>query len=189
MKMMTFFLSNGLLIAAALAGCSSDQVKKPVAEIKTLPQYHVVYVEYKGDFENNPEIYDIQLEKLLSWAVPAGLWDFPDKTKLIVIYPDDPYSTPKSEQRMLMAITVPQNVSIPSKIEEMTIPGGKYAVGNFIISSEEFSHSWEYMYSDFIPGSGYVPADGLSFEKKMNDSDTHPEKKHIVEICIPVEKK
>ena len=189
MKNMIFFSIKILLIMTIMPGCSNYQIKKPVAEIKKLPSYYVAYVEYKGNFENNPEIYDIQLEKLLKWAVPAGLWYFPDKTKLIIIYPDDPYSTPKDEQRMLMAITVPQNIIIPSQFKQMTIPGGKYAVGNFTISHDEFGHSWEYMYNDYIPGSGYIPADGLSFEIKGNDSDTHPEKKHIVNICIPVIKK
>lgn len=189
MMMMKLFPLSSLIIAGALAGCGSDQIRKPAVSVKKLPPCLVAYVEYKGDFENTPEIYDVQLDKLLAWAIPAGLWDFPGKTKLIVIYPDDPHSTPKSEQRMFMAISVPQNTAVPSKFKTMTIPGGEYAVGKFEISSEEFGRSWGYMYSEFIPSSGYYPAQGMSFENKLNDSDTHPARKHIVEICIPVIKK
>ena len=186
--MMRFFPLHSFIIAAALGGCSHGMMEEHTAEIKTLNPCRVAYVEYRGDFENNPEIYDVQLDKLLKWAIPAGLWDFPGQTKLIVLYPDDPHSTPKIEQRMLMAITVPENVVIPSKYKEMTIPGGKYAVGRFVISSEEFGSAWGYMYGRFIPGSGFYPSGGMGFEIKLNDSDKHPEKKHVVDICIPVVK-
>ncbi len=179
---------NSLFIVCAITGCSQNSAPTPETSIKNLPEYRIAYVEYKGNFENNPGIYDIQLEKLLKWAIPAGLWNFPGNTELIVIYPDDPHSTPKNEQRMLMAISVPENIVIPSKYKSMIIPEGKYAVGRFEISSEEFGSAWEYMYSKFIPASGYIPSAGLSFEIKRNDSDTHPMKKHIVDICIPVKK-
>lgn len=179
---------NSILIACALTGCSHTPSGSPDASIKKLPKYRVAYIEYKGNFENNPGIYDIQLEKLLKWAVPSGLWNFPGSTELIVIYPDDPLSTPKSEQRMLMAITVPDNVRIPSEYKSMVIPEGEYAVGRFEISNDEFGSAWGYMYGEFIPGSGYTPSGGMSFEMKKNDSDEHPQKKHIVDICIPVKK-
>lgn len=178
-----------LILASALAGCNHGIGREKTAEIRTLSPYRVAYVEYKGDFENNPEIYDVQLDKLLKWAIPAKLWDFPEKTKLIVIYPDDSQTTPKGEQRMLMAISVPEGVVVPSKFMEMTIPGGEYAVGRFVISAEEFGASWGYMFGEFIPSSGFYPSGGMGLEIKLNDSDTHPEKKHIVDICIPVIKR
>lgn len=177
---------NSLIISCAIAGCSGGSALKTGASIKKLPSYRVAYTEYKGDFENNPEIYDIQLEKILKWAIPAGLWNFPGSTELIIIYPDDPESTPKSEQRMLMAISVPADVKIPGVYKSMVIPGGDYAVGRFEISSKEFGAAWGYMYGEFIPKSGYRPAEGMNFEMKRNDSDEHPQKKHIVDICIPV---
>jgi len=184
--MLNFNPLSSLLIACTVAGCSQFADAKPKASVKKLPSYRVAYVEYKGDFENNPEIYDIQLEKLLKWAVPAGLWNFPGSTELIIIYPDDPESTPKSEQRMLMAISVPADTKIPGLYKSMVIPGGYYAVGTFEISPEEFGAAWGHMYGEFIPESGYRPAEGMSFEMKKNDSDEHPQKKHIVDICIPV---
>ena len=179
---------NSLIIACAVAGCSGSSALQTRASIKKLPSYRIAYVEHKGDFENNPGIYDIQLDKLLKWAIPAGLWNFPGGTELIIIYPDDPESTPKKEQRMLMAISVPADVKIPAAYKSMVVQGGEYAVGRFEISSEEFGAAWGYMFGEFIPKSGYAPAGGMSFEMKRNDSDEHPQKKHIVDICIPVKK-
>lgn len=176
---------NGILIAFAL----SNQFHAVNTSVQKLPQYRLAYVEYKGDFENNPGIYDTQLNRLLKWAVPSGLWNFPGKTELIIIYPDDPHTTPKNEQRMLMSITVPAGTKIPPDYKSMVIPAGEYAVGRFEISAGEFGAAWNYMYSNFIPRSGVTPSGGLSFEIKRNDSDTHPQKKHIVDICIPVKRK
>ncbi len=168
--------------AAVITGCSKPQVK-----VINLPELHVAYVEYKGDYEANGEIYDIVLKPLLDWAVPAGLWNFPDKTKLIVAYPDSD-ETPKEKKRMWMAITVPEGTRPPQGIKLMDIPGGLYASGSFEISSEEFGEAWGYMYSKWIPENGYYPTDALCFEIKKNDSDEHAERKHLVDICIPVKK-
>ncbi|MFC1998375.1 GyrI-like domain-containing protein [Chloroflexota bacterium] len=34
--------------------------------------------------------------------------------------------------------------------------------------------------------SGYQPADGYVYEQYLNNPEEHPEKKHIVETCMPV---
>jgi len=168
--------------AALFTGCKKDQIK-----VVNLPDFHVACVEYKGDYEANGEIYDVVLKPLLDWAVPAGLWNFPDKTKLIVAYPDDE-KTPKEKRRMWMAITVPENTQPPKGIKIMDIPGGFYAVGSFEISASEFGEAWGYMYESWLPDNGYYPSEGLNFEIKKNDSDEHAERKHFVDICIPVKK-
>ncbi len=40
--------------------------------------------------------------------------------------------------------------------------------------------------SDLSVESGYQQGDGCTYELYHNDYTTHPEKKHIVDICIPV---
>lgn len=185
----------GGVVIVLLAGCCTA-LAKPLAEsmdatvgIKELPEYHLAYVECKGDFQGNDEIYDVLLGKLLAWAIPKKLWDYPGTTKMILIYPDDSRSTPKEEQRLWLGITVPEGTSTPDGIRTLTIPEAAYAVGSFEISAREFGRAWGYMMGEWMPASGYRPAGGYSFEMKKNDSDKHPEKKHIVDICIPVEKK
>ena len=174
------------LPCAAFAQGQGESVKAAV-EVKELPEYHLAYVEYKGDFQGNAEIYDVILEKLLAWAIPNKLWDFPDVTKLILVYPDDE-SVPAEEQRLWLGITVPKGTSTPEGIDMLTLPEATYAVGSFEISAQEFGRAWGYMFGEWIPRNGYVPAEGYSFEIKKNDSDDHPEKKHLVDICIPVHK-
>ena len=89
-------------IAMALAGIVGTMAQAapppgllaPVS-VEDLPARRVAYVEQVGNFQNNPGIYDVLLQKLIAWALPAGLWDFPANTLIACIYPDDPAATPK----------------------------------------------------------------------------------------------
>ena len=178
---------SALFLAGSImfAGCA-DTGKNNI-EVKNIPDYNVAYVEYKGDFEGNGEIYDIVLEPLLDWAVKEDLWDFPENTRLFVMYPETEDS-PEGEKTMMMAISVPENTETPGYIKTMILEGGEYAVGSFELADDEFGNAWQYMYETWMPGSGYYPAENMPYELKKNDSDDHPEKKHLVDICVPVEK-
>ena len=64
----------------------------------------------------------------------------------------------------------------------MVIPGGKYAVAHFELSSpEEYQSAWYTLCGGWLPESGYQPDDRPSFEHYLNDPNKHPEGKHIVE--------
>lgn len=49
----------------------------------------------------------------------------------------------------------------------------------------EFEQAWNTMCHWFVE-SGYQQGDGCTYEMYHNDYKTHPEQKHIVDICIPV---
>lgn len=155
--------------------------------MQKMPEIHVAYVEHKGLHEGGGEVYDELLGKLTGWAIPNGYWDFPRTTKIICIYPDPP-GVPESEKRLWLGITLQRIVPAPAGINTMTIPENTCAVGGFVIAEREFADAWGFMYDRWLPENGYRPAEGLSFELQENDSCTHPEKKHIVDICIPVRK-
>jgi hypothetical protein len=65
-------------IAMALAGMVGTMAQAappgllaPVA-VEDLPARRVAYVEQVGNFQQNPGIYDVLLQKLLDWARPPG---------------------------------------------------------------------------------------------------------------------
>ena len=118
-------------IAMALAGMVGTMAQAapppgllaPVA-VEDLPARRVAYVEQVGNFQNNPGIYDVLLQKLLDWALPAGRWDFPAKTLIACIYPDDPAATPPEQQRLWLGITIPADAVPPAGIQVLTLPAG-----------------------------------------------------------------
>ncbi len=84
------------------------------------------------------------------------------------------------------AVTAVLGVEGEGEVGTMIIPGNKYAVARFEIVSDEFGSAWDLLCSDWLPQSGYQPADGPSMELYRNDPKEHPEHKHIVDICVPV---
>lgn len=67
----------------------------------------------------------------------------------------------------------------------MIVEGGKYAVGHFEITVTEFEQAWNTMCLWFTE-NGYQPGNGSTYELYYNDHNEHPEKKFILDICIPV---
>jgi AraC family transcriptional regulator len=54
------------------------------------------------------------------------------------------------------------------------------------IRTDQFSEAWNEVMSQWLPSSGYICDDRLPFEIYHNDAREHPEKKHVLDICIPV---
>jgi AraC family transcriptional regulator len=75
-----------------------------------------------------------------------------------------------------------------SNLGKVISNSGKYACASFELSSDEYQAAWDWMYKNWLPTSGYIPDDRLSFEtfsleKNKNNKNKH---KQFVDICIPV---
>ena len=68
----------------------------------------------------------------------------------------------------------------------MTVPGGVFVTGRAEIGVDPFSEAWDTLMGEWLPGSGYQPDDRLCYEVYLNDPETHPEGKFIVELREPV---
>jgi AraC family transcriptional regulator len=148
-------------------------------EIKEMPELKVVYIRHTGAFNLIYKAYD----KLFKWAGPRGLLNFP-QTKTITVYNDDPSITDIEKVRQDACITVEGDVKTDGEIGKAIVPGGKYAVGRFEITELEFEKAWNTMCL-WMTESGYQPS-GKCYELYYNDHTQHPERKFILDICIPV---
>ncbi len=68
----------------------------------------------------------------------------------------------------------------------MTLPGGRYAQARFELGADQYEDAWNSVYGEWLPDSGYVPGNGVPFERYLSSPGDHPEGRHTVEICIPV---
>ena len=73
-------------------------------------------------------------------------------------------------------------ISIPA----LKLRGGTFAIAGFELSTDEFEAAWNMVYGGWLPESGYQPDDRLCYEMYHNNCNEHPEKKSIVDICVPV---
>ena len=154
-------------------------------EVKELPEMHLAYVRHTGPYKGDEKLFAGLFEKLFMWAGPRNLVNFPE-TKVISVYYDDPEITDESKLRVDACITIPPATMVDGEIGKSKLPAGKYAVGHFELSADEFEDAWKAMYGIWLPQSGYQPGDSPCFELCLNDPKEHPKKKHIVDICIPV---
>lgn len=177
---LTMMLLLVCIAATACAGLKAD------TRVVNMSKQHVAYTEYVGDYEQHPEQFDVLVTKLFTWADNRKLLHFPDKTKLITILPDELNETPQNRRRLQMAIVVPEGTKVSGDIKQMKIPGGRYGVGRFIVSDDEIGNAWNYMFEKWLPQSGHELADRPLFQILTNDPESHPQRKNIIDIYIPV---
>ncbi len=149
-------------------------------EIKEMPELNVVYCRHTGQFNQIGKVY----EKLMKWAGPRGLLNFP-KTKTITVYHDDPTITAIEQVRQSACISVDSDVKVDGEIGKMKLERGKYAVGRFEIDEKGFEKAWNTMCL-WLTESGYQPGEGYPYELYHNSPDEDAMHRFILDICIPV---
>ena len=166
--------------------CSIDNIKNWLGmnaqiRVKELQRIKLVGIMQIGEMDKIQNSY----ETLFKWAEPKGLLNTPN-LKAVTIYHDSPRITEMAKVRQSACITVKSETDVDGDIRNIEIEKGYYAVGHFEISSEDFEKAWENMIV-WVVECGYEFKDGDYFELYHNDYRTHPQKKFIVDICIPVD--
>ncbi|QSH41304.1 GyrI-like domain-containing protein [Lentisphaerota bacterium ZTH] len=153
--------------------------------IKKLPDLRVAYVSRFGAY--GPEISQ-SFEKLMIWA--KGHIKLDGSHLRMTAYWHDPYSTPPEDCRSDACICIPDNVTPApdSGIEVQVLPSRMYAMGLFNVFNDNFDPAWDIMFSEWLPTSGCIMDLPPCLEIYYNCALTHPLKKWVVDICIPVKK-
>ncbi len=154
-------------------------------QVRELPDMPVAYVRHIGPYKGDDKLFRGLFHRLMSWAGPRGLLKFPE-TQILIVYHDNPDITDDHKLRTSVCITVPPDTKTEGVVGTMTVPAGKYACARFELLPHEYQQAWDSLCGEWLPGSGYQPDDRPCFEWCLNNPDEHPQKKHIVDICIPV---
>jgi AraC family transcriptional regulator len=147
-------------------------------EVKTMPVINVAYVKHVGDFTKIGNSYG----KLMGWAGPKGLI----VGKTITVYHDDPNITDISKVRQSACIELKKPIKTSGEVNSTIIKEGKYAVGKFEISFSEFEKAWASMMIWVEENNYKVNNKRGSYEIYHNNFNNHPQKKCVIEICVPV---
>ena len=150
-------------------------------DVRELPEIHVAYVRHVGRYNEIGEAFG----RLMRWAGPRRLLRFPE-TKVLAVYHDNPDVTPVDKLRADACVTIPAGTKAKRDVGTMIVPGGLFAVAHIEIDPVQYGEAWDRLIGDWMPSSGYQPDDRMCYEVYLNDPDTHPEKKWIVDICEPV---
>ena len=138
-------------------------------------------VEYKGSFQGIGKAYG----KLMNWARANGFSN--SKTnKTLTIYHDDPNEVGMNNVRQSACVITDKPFEPTNGIKKAELKAGKCAVGRYEISYFEFRKAWIEMF-EWINRNELKVSEKDAFEVYQNNSNTHPNKKCIVDICIPIE--
>lgn len=149
-------------------------------EIKDLPTYDVAYVTNIG-IDSLGSAFDT----LMEWGQPKGLLDNPDLA-MATVYHDSFKITSPDQVRMSACMILEEPMKSEGKIGMKTIDGGRTIISRLELAPHEFEQAWSGLFI-WMNENGYTKADRDPFEVYYNDYREHPEKKCIVDICIPVE--
>jgi len=156
-------------------------------DVENLPEMTLAYIRNVGPYAENAELFSSLFSQVRKWAEPKGLLDR-QGIYFMAVYHDDPKITDEAKRKISVGITVPEGTKGSGKVNTMKISAGKYAIAHYTIDRGEYQESWDKVYCEWLPESGYEPDDRSCFEIYLNDPKTHPENKHIVDICVPIKK-
>lgn len=139
----------------------------------------VAYIRHTGEYS----LIGSKFHKLFNWINRKNILN--KNTKAIAVYHDDPNITEMKNVRTSVCFTVDKNFEEEGEVGSFIIKKGQYAVGRFEIEKSEFKKIWEFMCAWTLEND-YLEGDGDYYEIYYNNHEEHPEKKFIVDICIPV---
>ncbi len=146
-----------------------------------LPKKFLVFARHVGPYQGDTKLFERLFNQVLAWIKKNNL--FNAGMEAISVYHDDPESVPVREQRISVGFTIDHEVEGSEGIQVMELPAGKYLIASFEIAPSEYGEAWELAMSHLFE-HGMKPADGPMYESYKNDPSTHPQGKHLVDICI-----
>lgn len=154
---------------------------KSEVKIEKINKMKVAYIRYVGPYAGDSKLFENLYKRLFAWAMPRGI----DGSTTYIMYHDDPKVTDEQKLRLSVCVPIADDTEVSGEICEMDLGGGDFAVGSFVLGSEDYSKAWDYMCGEWLPTSGYQPRDQMSFERYGSEGDKDGKMK--VDICIPVE--
>lgn len=157
-------------------------------DIVSFKEKQVAYVRHTGTYEALAREYERLIQTLFIQAEQQHLL-MNGQNRVLAIYHDNPEFGEESQFRTSLCLTVPDEIPIKENgiIGRMILEGGLYAVGHFEIQPNQYGNAWNYMYKQWITGSGYVPRNSYPFEMYCNNPDDNENHINIVDIYVPIE--
>jgi len=156
--------------------------------IKELTERQVAFVSFTGNYIGNPQVFETLFNKLCGWAGPKGL--ISTKSIFLSSYQDDPNITPPDELTLDLCMSLLQDTKVDGEIQKKVLPGGKYAVMRTELAGpEEYGPAWNAVVEWMERNNYQVDMSRPSYEIYLNNPEEHPEKHHIIDICMSVRAK
>jgi AraC family transcriptional regulator len=180
--------------AGALVGTSSDgqwrtgPPASPVADgasawsvqIREWPAIRIAGLEHRGSYMGIGRAFETAFVALKArGGVDA-------RTRWLAIYLDDPFAVPETALRSRAGLTLPDGVSVPEGLSTYTIGPGRCAVLRYQGPYADMRAAYRWLYGQWLPASGFEPADHPVFEEYLNLPQNTPAAQLLTEIVLPL---
>jgi len=158
-------------------------MKTEQPEIRELTEREVAFVSFTGNYMGNPQIFQDLFDKLIGWAGPKGL--ISPESVFLSAYQDDPDITPPDELKLELCMGIPGDVQVDGDMGRKVLPGGRYAVMRAELTGpEEYGPAWSAVVEWMNENDHEIDMSRPSYEIYLNNPDEHPEKHHMIDICM-----
>lgn len=80
---------------------------------------------------------------------------------------------------------IPAETEVGGEVQKKTMPGGKYVTMETELNGpEEYGPAWNKVVEWMKAKNEEIDLDRPSYEIYLNEPDKHPEKHHILKICM-----
>ena len=154
-------------------------LKAKIREIKPIP---VVYIHCIGDYNDVGPAW----EKLAKFMKEKKLFSF--GLDCIGVSYDDPTVTETEKLRYDACFSVRKEVKPVGEIGYKVLEGGQFAIFRHNGPYMDLSQTYDQVYLNWLPGSGYELRDAPPLEFYLNDPDKTKPENLKTDIYIPVNK-
>jgi AraC family transcriptional regulator len=150
--------------------------------IETLPTRRLATVRHLGPYPQIAEAF----HRLGTIAADCGLYAHVEPA-MLALYHDDPETTPAAELRSDAALVVRDDVELPARLSEMTLPAGRYAKASHRGAYSGLGDAWARLRGEWLPRSGFRVGAGPSYEVYVNNPRTTATDDLVTDLYVPLE--
>jgi AraC family transcriptional regulator len=137
-------------------------------------------IAHRGDYQEIGAAF----EKVIGWAASQGL--APASLRSFGIYYDDPDSVPKAQLRSDATVLIPPDLKPAGEVRAVDIPALRCASVIHKGPYAELERPYRFLYREWLPNSGQLPADHPPFEEYLNNPHGLPPTEWLTRICLPL---
>ena len=125
-------------------------MREPNITIENIQNMKLIYIRFRGTYIEFKKQSKKMFETLFKFAKTHNLI-IENETKVLNIYHDNPFITKAENLRTSVAMTVPLDIEIEENdVVSVMYINGKYGVGHFELSLNDYGKAWEYMYNEWL---------------------------------------
>ncbi len=149
-------------------------------EIREMPPKKLAVIPHQGAYMQIGKAFETLVGVLTTQIGPRI------NEPLRAIYFSDPTKVSEEDLRSAAGAVVPDTFPIEEPLEAYQAQGGDYAILRHTGPYPELRWAYEWLFGEWLPNSGRVPADAPCMEIYQNNPREIPPADLITDICLPL---